>query len=209
FDIVRPFKDGLAGVAEMATRTPMTFKFRVIDRDGQTVVPGPFDNIGTFGNGVVGVSRGEKWGLIDAQGRAITPLIYDSIGTCREQRCEVQRGEQWGFIDIAGQLVIPAKYETVNAFEHGLAAVYEKTTDAAGQPVRNPRPFFIDRAGQVQFTGPASATPVIYRDVIYVESDTACGYIDRLGRVVVMAEQRGGRWVVVDTTGQVIWPAGQ
>lgn len=80
------------------------WKWSFIDRKGKTVIPGPFDQLLSFSEGLAGFRRGAAWKPTEWKCRAIT-------------------GGRWGFLDRRGRVAIAAAFDEATNFSEGLAAV--------------------------------------------------------------------------------------
>lgn len=97
-------------------------KHGFIDRNGNTVIPPQFDNIGSF----------------PAKNNGLDMSIFP------EELMAVSVGEKWGYIDKTGKIVIQPQFDGAINFSDGMAFV--QTQNAQGS---NPLQGFIDKSGKL------------------------------------------------------------
>lgn len=92
------------------------------DKTGKLIVSSDYD-IEHFLDGIIQVSKDNRYGFIDMFGRIITPCIYDEVGSFNSSFAIVCKNDSWGVIDNNGKEVIPCKFKYVSSFSNGLAVV--------------------------------------------------------------------------------------
>ncbi len=108
----RPFSDGLAWVSREAEGG-----WFAVDEQNRVIVPGGFDDVGPFRNGVAPVRRGAGWGAIDRYGRVVVQPKYRRFvtalvggrpvdGFTAEGLAVVDAGDRVGVVDRGGQLLV-------------------------------------------------------------------------------------------------------
>ena len=109
---INAFSEGRAAVQNRSN------KWGIIDTTGKEVVKPQYDDIDGhwggyygFSEGLLGVSKNDKWGYITKTGVVAIPFIYDEIRPFSEQLAGVRKGNKWGFINGANKTVIPFQYD--------------------------------------------------------------------------------------------------
>jgi len=127
YDILTPFKNGVAVVYNTGSTLSDDMKFGVINKKGAVVVPLEFDRIAEFNEGyaIAGRERNGGVGIIDKTGKFIVPPQYEVLSDVREGICafQTEKSNQWGFINLEGKEIVPAIYEYAGDFHEGLAYV--------------------------------------------------------------------------------------
>ncbi|CAM4472200.1 WG repeat-containing protein [Paenibacillus typhae] len=98
-------------------------KYKVIDTNGETVLPDEYDSIGGFYDGVAAASIDGETSYIDKKGRSITKERYESAGGFNDAAGLVQLDNKWGYIDGSGELIIQPQFEEARSFTGNRAAV--------------------------------------------------------------------------------------
>lgn len=153
-----------------------------IDRNGQPTSRDPDD--------LIAEQRMGKWGFVTPDGKVAVDFRFDAVQPFSGGLAAVRVEERWGFVDRLGRFVIPAQFEDgwptppggvvggppIGSFREGLAAVYK---DGRWQ--------FINAKGAAipgRFTKAAAGNYGFRDGIAEVCWPTACGYIDRTGRVI-------------------------
>ncbi len=198
FQIPLPFYDGLAAVGTFSpvhVSSSMSFSFRYIDLDGNTVIPGPFVRALPFSDGiaVVAVETDEgksRYGTIDRTGAWQIEPKFDEIFEFVDGLAAAQinnpdyTAKVAGFIDHTGKFVVSLdKVQRMKSSLHdGMALVWR--TEA-------PTYIFVDRAGKTVLTPDAEQVEPFYEGrAAFWQGDTpnTCGYMDKAGNTVIPAE---------------------
>jgi hypothetical protein len=189
----RPARGGLVPVVltmSMARETVQMYSAATARRVGD-----PWEAAGTFSDGLLPVSFRGRWGAVDAEGRPVVPPQFDWLGEFREGLAPARREDRGrcGYVDRTGATVIPPRFRACRPFSGGLAAV-----DLAEREEDADHLAFIDRRGQVVFTG-RDAQPPFHGAADFSGGLAAVapggeptvpgagvtlGYVDRTGRYV-------------------------
>lgn len=149
YKYIKSFSEGLATVCNSQ------YKYGVIDKNGQEIVPCKYASLEEFHDGW---AVANNCGYVSKNGEEMLFGKYDWVTGFHDGMAAVaveveKKGQQeddynhykWGFIDTTGREVIPCQYaDGVPQFSEGLAFVY--VDDEKGQ--------FIDKAGNVVIPGP-------------------------------------------------------
>ncbi|MBO9595625.1 MAG: WG repeat-containing protein [Niabella sp.] len=127
YDILTPFKNGVAVVYNTGRTLSDDMHFGVINKKGALVVPLEFDRIAEFNEGyaIAGRERNGGVGIINKTGKFIVPPQYEVLSDVHEGMCafQTEKSNQWGFINLEGKEIVPAGYEYAGDFHEGLAYV--------------------------------------------------------------------------------------
>lgn len=111
--------------------------------DGNVVVPGEYDIIQNYSEGMAAVCKGNRWGYVDSYGNNIIPCLYhsrlfydngvmdgwgeygapDEANDFHEGLVMIMKNGKAGFLDKQGKVAIPFLYERAKDFAEGFAAV--------------------------------------------------------------------------------------
>lgn len=111
--------------------------------DGNVVVPGEYDIIQNYSEGMAAVCKGNRWGYVDSFGNNIIPCLYhsrlfydngvmddwgeygvpDEANDFHEGLVMIMKNGKAGFLDKQGKVAIPFLYERAKDFSEGFAAV--------------------------------------------------------------------------------------
>lgn len=117
FDHAENFADGLAWVS-LGTQPQ-----QALSTSGILVIPGQYQGVRSFSQGLAPATTGELWGYISKRGDFVIPPQFEDTLGFQEYFAAVKLNNQWGYIDRAGTLVIPPQFEDAGSFVQGLAAV--------------------------------------------------------------------------------------
>ena len=145
-----------------------------VDRTGAWVVEPRFQEAWGFRDGVAWVRQNDRWGLIGRDGRVLSAPRYQSVRGFIEGLAAVQLNDLWGYVDRTGQFVIEPIFRNAESFSEGLAAV--------------------SASGLVGY--------INQRGNFVIEPQFSWG--DRFRDGVALADEPGGRRVVIDRTGTVL-----
>lgn len=126
YDDADPFSDGLAAVFNRMgwSLGGWDAGWRFIDKTGTVVIPHIYDDMyGTFSEGLLAVSRDEKFGYIDQTGQLVIPLEYDGASDFSYGVASVKKDGKWGCINKNGQIVVPFEYDYAEPVSSTLTAV--------------------------------------------------------------------------------------
>lgn len=173
FDGAYYFRDGV-GIAKLGDTTV------IIDKAGKELAHGYDVLSGVASEGLIPVSRDDKYGYLDLTGKVAIPLIFDGASTFSEGLAAVQKESKWGYIDKNGALVIPFKFDSAGEFGQNLAPV--SLSEESG---------FINHTGSFAFR-------------LAFASATGFWGADRSSDVSRFWT-KSGQFGYVDTSGRVIW----
>lgn len=111
--------------------------------DGNVVVPGEYDIVQNYSEGMAAVCKGNRWGYVDSFGNNIIPCLYhsrlfydngvmdgwgeygapDEANDFHEGLVMIMKNGKAGFLDKQGKVAIPFLYERAKDFSEGFAAV--------------------------------------------------------------------------------------
>jgi hypothetical protein len=97
--------------------------FGFIDHSGKVVIPGKFDDAGSFHNKLCPVRIGRRWGYIDHSGKLVIPTKYSRAHDFSEGLAAVRDDVKWGYMDKSGRWHIRPTFTEAGNFEHGMAIV--------------------------------------------------------------------------------------
>lgn len=118
------------------------YKYALIDKSGNMIVPPTFDDAKVFSNGFAAVKIDDKWGFINKSGTIVVTPQYLEVGCFSENMAWVQMEDyNVGFIDTAGKMVIQPKFVQASDFQDGYAKV------VVGD-IMEGESFFIDKSGK-------------------------------------------------------------
>ena len=121
-------------------------RFGIVDRAGKLIVPAVYDSLETFSDSLFLAKKDSRFMLIDIDGKKVTELPancrkvlssnsddHEELIACAfaqptENAAFYEKNEErlkWGFCDRQGTVRIAPKYDVVEAFEHGLAPVFQ------------------------------------------------------------------------------------
>ena len=121
-----------------------------IDRTGQVVIDGSFDQAGNFNNERALIGRQKRFGFIDPTGKTVIAMTYTYGADFSEGLAAVREGEYsvgfvpaCGFIDVDGNMVVKPRFDRADSFRDGLCLV--TTKDSIG---------YINKQGEFVWNGP-------------------------------------------------------
>lgn len=78
---------------------------------GEVILKAIYDDMGDwFGDGLLAVKTGGKWGFVDTTGKMLIKAIYEDAGKVSEGLAAVKVNGKWGFIDTKGKMVIKPQF---------------------------------------------------------------------------------------------------
>ncbi len=162
--LISHFSEGLA--QEMVDGdSRYGYKLVFIDKTGQTVIKGPFEEAWDFKDGVAAVKVNDQIKYIDKTGREVQKI---------EKLTSFTHKGLFGFKDQTGKVVVPPQLELMFEFSEGLAPVRIRGRwgyiDETGRMVIKPR--FYEA---YEFDGGIAMVMPVYGRM---------GYIDKTGRYV-------------------------
>ena len=200
------FSEGLAVVEDD------NFKYGLIDKTGQGVIPCKWETAGPIKEGLAYVEDDNlRYGFIERTGQVVIPCEWYKADDFSEGLAWVQDGNRkWGVIDKTGKLVIPCKWKWAGGFSDGLALVMDD----------NGKYGFIDKTGKVVLPCKWKWTGGFSEGLAAVKDDNGkCGYINKTGNVVIPCKWNNARrfsgglaevqddngvWHKIDKTGKIV-----
>jgi hypothetical protein len=198
-----------AQVADSNEKTSQT------DREKLSHALAKYNGFSTFKEGLLMVSKDNKYGFIDRAGKEVISCVYDwATTTFSESLVSVSKDDMWGFIDRTGKEVIPFVYDGAGYFSEGLAFMF-----------KNSKVGYIDKKGK-------EIIPFVYdwyddlevscfsEGLVSVSKDDMWGFIDRTGKEVIpfvydwagsfseglAPVLKNEKWGFVDKTGKEVIP---
>ena len=207
---VGPFIDGIAIVALMVGDEDYPFRYGLLNKNGELIVPIEYIWIGEAKEGLFPAQReviqGDKveqevdaeqgvnveqeveidaglisvYGFLGSSGEIVIPFEYDYADTFSEGLAVVSKDNMYGYIDKTGKTVIPFGYELAFGFSEGLAAVSEYGKYG-----------FINQSGKI---------------VIPIELDYASKFSEGLAFVAKSEGGGSANWGYIDKSGNTAIP---
>jgi len=218
---VEGFSEGLSAV-QLITQASYEQQYNYIDRDGRTVIPGPFLYAYPFENGQAVVAVGADWataryGVIDKTGHfVIEPEYnYDNLNRYASQQTYFAYWEEGadmlaGVQDRNGNILVPAQYRTMEIAFDGFGLAIARTEHGEYDIISLPsgtvrrvesRPDYAYYLGdgwtKLEFYAPGGATAIIKGDQTHRFEYTndewiACHFLENEMFVMVYYDYGGG-----------------
>ena len=157
-------------------------RYGYVDGHGVERVPFEYEEAASFIHGVAVVRKAGAFGVIDRQGAVVVPCRYDWIDVSQPGAWRMRVGERMGLLSPFGDVLVPAEHDYIGTFSDGLALV-----------VTGGSCMYVRRDGAPAFAHRSSTFPAVR-----TEGDFHNG----VARVMV-----NGRFALIDTTGERIFPA--
>jgi len=157
-------------------------KYGVVDLNGNLMIPLEYDDMHFYAHeDKILAKKGEYWGEINFKNEITVPFEYQQLDYLNENKRVFQKDDLFGFMNNQNQVIIPTQYQDARKFAEGLAAV--KINDLWG---------FINEQNQIQiqpqFKGISFSGFENGRAIVYNESMTKEGFIDKTGKIVIPCE---------------------
>lgn len=121
------------------------------------------------------IKKGNKWGFVDKNDSVIIPYKYSEVREFYANRFWVKNDSAWALLDRNGNNITPFLYADVSYFKEGLAFVK-----------KNYKWGFIDTLGNVVIDFKYHNAFEFSEGLAQVcTSDTACGFINKKGDVII------------------------
>lgn len=137
-----------------------------------------YDKVYTEAEGLIRVSKNNKFGFINAKGTVVIPIVYSWAEDFSNGIAKVKLKNKFGFIDQKNQVVIPIKYDQATSFVNGIGVV--ALNDG-----------FISYKGLINSSGKL-LTPIEYTEIrslseglIAAKKNQFWGYLDATGKEVL------------------------
>jgi WG repeat protein len=95
--------------------------FLIIDRTGNKISAGTFEDISDFSEGVVAFKIHGKWGYLNKQGQIVIKPQFDSAHDFSEGLAAVREKNKNYYINLSGERVLSISCDSADDFHHGLA----------------------------------------------------------------------------------------
>ena len=194
YDLVGCLRDGLAGVIKQSNdEYEKTNRVGYIDKDGQLIIPFEFDAIAAgeggeslefndFSEGLVAVSKNDKYGFIDTKGKVVIEPKYEWASSFSDGLAIVSVEGLYGAIDKQGKTVIPFEYESLGDFQDGFAA--------AARPAKDPEDYeskygLINKKNEVVIPFMYESMGNLSESLIAVKKDGKWGYVDTTNKSII------------------------
>jgi hypothetical protein len=145
----------------------------------RTEIPGDYDRVDPFSDGLAEVIQDDKYGFIDRTGKVVIPLEYEDAYDFKEGFAPVKKGGKWGYIDKANKTVVPFEYDSAATFSNGFAWVQKG-----------------DKRGYIGKSGGSLAL------VIPLDYDA----IGNFSTENIAPVKKGAKWGYIDTQGKLVIP---
>lgn len=118
-------------------------KYGLVDEAHKETMPLEYDDMGTWGYGLLWVEKDGKFGLTKRSNKIILPIEYEFLGYLKDKDrkdrlMRIKRDGKWGWIDINGNIVIEPQYDTVKEQTKGFwleGDTVEVTKDGRGATI--------------------------------------------------------------------------
>ena len=212
-----------------------------IDSKGRLVIPVKhtlYSALGiglqSFSEGLVVVSRDDRYGYMNKQQKLVIPYRYVSAGDFKEGLAVVL-GENWkrGVIDKKGNMVIPFKFDQIRDYSEGLAVVsedvkYGDLENGEHGVLEDEKSGVIDKKGNMivpfkfDYISDYSEGLAVYSEKNHWNNDYSYGYLDKKGEVSIkgawsgasrfseglaavnVGDHTNGKWGLIDKTGSFV-----
>ena len=119
-----------------------------MSESGEVVVPAMYDNVGTFGEGLLPVMRNGLWGYVDSESNLVIHFQFQDARTFCGGLAAVEERGLFGFIDTLGAWVIEPRYSNAGCCWNDLLPVAMESR-APGEESRELWGL-VDRLGEVR-----------------------------------------------------------
>ena len=146
----------------------------IVNRMGKEIVPCIYDWI-EVSDGLIKVSRENKYGYIDFEGKTSIPLSYDDAGNFISGFAAVKNNDKYGVINKSGDLIVPFEYDAINAFnDEGVAVA-----------IKDGKYGVIDKEGKVVIPFVNDYVADYYNGLTRVVKDSKVGFYNMTGKEVI------------------------
>lgn len=168
-EFVTVFSDGLALFERENSKG-------YIDKTGEIVLSGDFEEASLFRNGLAAVKKNKKWGFIDKKGKIAIGYQFDEVdGFAKDGLCIVKVGDRWGAIDKKGKYVINPVYLSLRSDKEGFVVKQEGALYG-----------YIDRKGKMVIPPQFSYMQGFNgSNVAPVSIGEKCGLVDKTGKIIL------------------------
>jgi hypothetical protein len=155
-------------------------------------LPGDYDDVGSFSEGLVAVRHEGRWGYVDGRGAPAVRPRFARAGEFVGGLAPVfEQAWTCGYADRSGKLVVPARFRFCWPFSEGRARV-----EVLGPDPKVPLPGFIDVKGELRVEGRTAQPP--FR--------AAADFADGLAAVEARAPDGATLRGWIDRDGKYVWP---
>ncbi len=100
-----------------------TYKWKLLDKNGNTILGANYDDTWLFTENVAAVSINLIWKYIKIDGNEAFPQQFDIAYPFFEGYAAVAEGYSFGFIDKTGNYIVRPEFDEASWFSEGLAVV--------------------------------------------------------------------------------------
>ena len=178
------------------------------DDDSEAYSEFPYDNCGSFHDGLAPAQVNGKWGFVNKDWQWVVKPRYDKAYDFSEGMAVVMIGDKAGFIDKEGSEAIPVIFEDCGFFKEGLAKIR-----------LNGKTGFINRKGERVVACKYDRAWDFSDGLAPVMSDGKWGYIDKDGDEVIELAfsdadsfhdgyarvNQDYEWALIDKSGDIVF----
>ncbi|MFN5911870.1 MAG: WG repeat-containing protein, partial [Bacteroidota bacterium] len=88
-------------------------KFGMIDRNGKTVIPFQYTELGEFSN-LIAFSKGKLWGYIDPTGKEVIKPEFDRADSFQSGQAIAEKLTLLGVIDSKNKIILPFMFNSID-----------------------------------------------------------------------------------------------
>lgn len=162
------------------TESKTVYKYGIINKKCQYVVPPQFDTFDGFSEGLAVVEKEGKQGYADTTGKIVIPFKFEGFTGGFSEGLAIatlKRGDNIGYIDKTGNYVIPPQFDEAEDFAEGLALV--KIKDKYGYDKYG----YIDNKGKYAIQPQFDYATRFYRGLALVEIRNNKTFINKYGLI--------------------------
>ena len=156
-------------------------KWGYIDKQGNNVIPGKFDEVRDFSEGMAAVRIGKRWGYINLEGEMVVPPRFQESSNGQPSKFSeglvsvvMPQTQKSGYIDKNGQFVIDPIFDEASDFKDGLAIVRINEKKGA-----------IDKKGNYVVEPKFESLDIFSEGLAAAAIDKKLGYIDKTGQLII------------------------
>lgn len=147
----------------------------LLTNGGKEILLNKYDEVSSFSEGRLLVSKDTLSGFVDSSGNEIVPCVYPLARDYNEGMVVVATKGKYGYLDLSGRLAIPQIYTNGWDFSEGLGRVCSK----------NRKWGFVDKTGATVIPFEYSSVSRFNEGVAVVERNGSYGVINQCSNVVI------------------------
>lgn len=194
YDQIGCLRDGLAGVIKIVDGEYGGIpKVGYINEDGEVIIPVTYDGVSggeggeggafnDFSEGLVAVSKDQKYGFLNTRGEVAIPFTYSWANNFSEGLASVNLEGLYGAIDKSGNTVIPFEYNMLGDFNEGLAPAVRSSEDANST---GDKYGLIDNNNKAVVPFEYEAVGTFSEGMVAVKKNEKWGYVDNNNKEVI------------------------